>query len=84
MKTLTIEVTQEDIERGVKQECWDCPIALALFRTTGKEWSVAPSSCRELGTLTDYIFPAEATEFIRSFDLGYPVSPFSFKLEVPE
>jgi hypothetical protein len=33
MSTLTVEVTQEDIDQGRRGDCERCPIALAVVRT---------------------------------------------------
>jgi hypothetical protein len=33
--TSVIQVTQDDIEHGIKADCYYCPVALALERTLG-------------------------------------------------
>lgn len=66
-----ITVTQQDIDRGVKHSGKECPIALAVNRaaTLGDElWHVR--------------YPREVGYFIRDFDAGQPVKPFSFWLPV--
>ena len=82
---LVIEVTAEDIRRGVREDaCW-CPVARAIARLldvrlgddeviVGRELILI----RPLGSLTDYELPAEAARFIRAFDHGEPVEPFTF------
>lgn len=42
MTYLTIEVTEQDIKRGIAGNCWQCPIALATHRAMG--WN--PSAFR--------------------------------------
>lgn len=79
MKTITIEVTADDIARGTRKSCSCCPIALALARCTGLVVSVE----------SDWVYfmpdlPQTAVEFIKTFDAGKPVQPFSFELDVPE
>lgn len=75
---MTIEVTQEDIDRGRRGSCFECPVARAASRAVGAEVS------------TDrYLFylptakiktPTEVAKFIHAFDGGEPVAPFSFEL----
>lgn len=33
--TSVIQVTQDDIEQGIRADCYYCPVALALERTLG-------------------------------------------------
>lgn len=81
---MTINVTQEHISKG-KRYAWECPIALAL----------KDAICRWCGPNvgTNYIgfydkseirhiveTPVAAQEFIRKFDNGKPVKPFSFEI----
>lgn len=89
---LTIEVTADDIQNGIRSDNCECAVARALKRIPG----VQPSAWVEFGaasieydldgqvydlTLT---FPPEATEFIQAFDCGDPVRPFTFTAELEE
>ncbi len=89
MSRIKISVTQEDIDCGKRNQPEACPIALAIFRVTGKRWSID-------GTVANGVLgrdrlgpalkmPARATTFIIAFDSRGPgaVRPFSFKLEIP-
>lgn len=86
MKTITIQVTQEDIERGLRGDCAFCPIALSMRRSTGEFWAVTGRAATPYaGHWTDSVtLPQECEGFISAFDKGYVVSPFSFSIEVPE
>ena len=77
-----IEVTQEDIDRGVRKESCQCPIALALQRCTGYLWAAGPLEACRIGVAdSDVEFPRDAKRFIRNFDDGLPVQPFSFEYD---
>lgn len=86
----TIEVTAEDIRRGVPRDICFCPVAIAgrragldgcevkireilWFKRSPKglcTWDVASANP-----------PETVTEFVRRFDVGEPVQPFSFTLD---
>lgn len=87
MKTITVEVTQADIDAGLRGNCAKCPVALALNRATGEEWLVyeeyAIRNCDHL----DVPLPGECQSFVERFDEpeedDVPIAPFSFTIEVP-
>jgi hypothetical protein len=92
MGILSINVTQEDIERGQRHECDLCPIALALLRAIpganvevvpSKVW-ILPAGKREPFGWELARLPDEAQSFMTKFDLGWAVEPFTFDLEVPD
>ena len=79
---MIIKVTQEHIEKGKKNNCWRCPIALAIAEASGGcriavlfEHYVIEDEARTARTL-----PVEAISFIASFDAGLPVAPFEFEI----
>lgn len=45
--TLAVQVTQEDIEKGVAVDCVHCPIGLAVNRALGNRGLSGPFSCYE-------------------------------------
>lgn len=73
MKVYRIDVTTDDIRRGVRGDERACPIAHAWNRATN-------------GGLSLYLpfdnLPAVAQTFLRDFDAGRPVEPFTFEMEV--
>lgn len=83
MATVTVEVTQEDIDEG-SINCEWCPIALALKRRFG----IMP----RIRVSENYIHideamiptPDEAAEFILDFDTERVVVPISFPLDIPD
>jgi hypothetical protein len=89
MKTIRVEVTQEDISKGVVGNCRRCPLARAIGRLIGQKISVAVSLCyvsfwkgtRRLGP--SYL-SREAYRFRSEFDCGEKVLPFSFPISIPE
>lgn len=88
-RTVTINVTQEDIDNGKRRTAYGCPVWLALSRVfPGK--SIATDS--HSGSIGFWYFdtPRAVSAFINmfdagDFDAGDSVSPFSFELEgVPD
>ncbi len=86
MKTCTIHVLQEHINRGRRRNCSFCPVALALADACGGTPSVGLRSGRARipGThaLRDFALPWKVQDFIRSFDAHIEVFPFSFEVEL--
>lgn len=84
---MKIEVTQEDIIKGIRHAGDACPIALATKRTLGigKVDVARDSICVQVETphdqSEDIHLPQEASDFIEMFDLGEPVYPFSFEID---
>lgn len=89
MATVTIEVTQEDIDNGLSNDCRHCPVARATMRgiplvhgvsVRGANVTLYPSfsaaGCKAA-------LPTKAKHFIVDFDAGLRVLPFAFDLEVP-
>lgn len=89
---LHVEVTAEDIRRGIKGNCARCPIALACIRVLGIKrrseyrWvSIAGEEFEfRLGKNEQVYYgrlPDSATDFQSYFDDSEPVAPFSFDVE---
>ena len=85
---VNFDVIQQDIDQGTRKVCETCPIALAAIRssvvnpvifsteiwyTIGK--GLDRSRCKSP-------LPTEASRFIEDFDMGLPVKPFTFSIEV--
>lgn len=89
---ITIDVTQECIDKGIQEDVAYCPIALAIrgIMPPGTEICVLHEDVSiEKFREDEYIFlkgnfPLEITNFISAFDSGYQVEPFSFELELTE
>ena len=83
---MTIKVEQEHIDKGKMNECERCPIALAIMSVTGC-WAHVRHYAVDLDT--DHgtmwcLLPKEAIRFIKKFDKGLPVDPFSFDIDIGE
>ena len=82
---LTIEVTQEDIDLGCKQETKACMVWRAVNRCT-------EGSLENLSVGYGYIdwrtgfakLPGDVVHKILAWDSGFKTQPFSFELEIPE
>lgn len=89
-KTVTINVTQEDIDNGDVSSALTCPVALALSRQLPEYLcvalfsyaQVAPTRFTDEGWLstTIYEYSRPLAKFIRAFDAEKPVQPGRFRL----
>lgn len=82
---MNVQVSKGHIETGQKQKCQSCPVALALAEATGVLWHVTPSYLIVWrGRLVPHVTtPEEVQRFIRDFDAGKAVQPFSFEIPWP-
>lgn len=78
---MTITVSQDDIEQGQPLKGLSCPIALAIKRATGLEYVGVGVRQYWYKDLAGGVLPPEVTEFVKAFDSGKPVEPFTFELE---
>ena len=76
---MKISVTQEDIDKGKREDSCVCPIALAVRRQTGRLFHIDDTNADD-GYDTIQL-PIKARQFVRSYDNGNPVEPFEFELE---
>lgn len=77
---IIFEVTQDDIDHGVRSNCNECPVARSAAREfPGYEVSVGISiHLHGAGGSFRAALPATAENFITSFDYWQPVDPFFF------
>lgn len=80
-----IRVTDKHIKEGKRGHCDACPVALAVLDCTGwdpKQILVGLNQITFFWHADDSFevpLPAKVSHFIRRFDLGLKVTPFSFK-----
>lgn len=81
--TISISVTQEEIDQGQLYDCHRCPVARAIGRRFPKSEgiTVGPSFLTIGSEITET--PIEVADFIQSFDQRLKVNPFVFTIEVP-
>ncbi len=81
-----IHVTQKHIDKGIKNNCLKCPVALALYEyskmlcdniTVIHQLSILYSNRIEY-----YHMPKSIIRFIRKFDTNKKVKPFNFVLKL--
>ena len=79
---MKIEVTQEHIDQGIINSLVNCPIALAI---KSKGFNCRLDQLYIYIDLKDKIIyiqtPKFVANFIKDFDDGRPVSPFSFEID---
>jgi len=88
MKTLRIEVAQEDIQGGLPDSPDDCPIARAVRRAypdfrfvyVGEDFIGLRRAPCELHQSEHIDLPEIACRFIRDFDERAEVKPISFEV----
>lgn len=80
---MRIEVTQRDIDNGVRDHCDKCAVALAIRRATGQDWQVAGpyAVLADGGYFRESVLPQVVAQFVRDFDNELAVHPFSFEFE---
>jgi hypothetical protein len=86
-----IEVTQDDINNGIRNDCDRCPVALAISRALPAcRVSVYPDEVeivRQPGVISQHEPPSEVTTFVNRFDNPSNIaviSPFSFEMDFGE
>lgn len=80
---IIVDVTEDDIRHGEREECRNCPVARAIARATGRAVLVDGDEFCFASVLVDYTLPAAARDFIHLFDTGCNVKPFSFTISIP-
>lgn len=89
MKTITVEVTQEDIDEGYPHDCELCPIAMAANRVLGVT-DVQVTKYMKWGYIKcmpthRFALPDAAIAFMNAYDVDpMSVTPFSFTMEIPD
>lgn len=85
MRTITINVDQNCIDKGIQENHLCCPIALACRVAGMPVPSITNGKCyKNYPDLTEngIPLPPEAIAFYQAFDRGEEVKPFSFNLEI--
>lgn len=85
LKNMTIEVNQEDIDKGERNAAHSCPIAYAIKRKLGDVHVSVYLDCIFVGDPRDnplvYYKPSsKEVGFIQDFDNGDVVKPFTFNI----
>lgn len=92
MKTRTVEinVTQNDIKKGLRFSCRECPVARAMSRKIKPPYSLFVSLSKvsiiresKERPFAQLELPEIAQDFIRRFDGYVKVAPFKFKIGFP-
>jgi len=92
--TVTIRVTQADIDEAYNSTTEHCAVRIALQRVVDPVYTVhmlydaIQLSRKDLigRSFTDHFadLPSDANEFVSHFDNLFPVRPFSFEVRLPE
>jgi len=79
---MKIEVKQEHIDKGDRTSPCSCPVALALKEAGLPDPGVTETQIRldVMNSWRSVQIPDEAAAFVRAFDAGESVQPFTFDL----
>lgn len=82
---MKIKVTEKHIANGLRDDCTNCAVALAMKEALPKFNQIYVGTRGATGHSRGWIafhkpLPEEVTEFIISFDRGESVEPFEFEL----
>ena len=84
---MQVEVTQDDIDRGVPRSEMSCALALAVSRAHGVEnvivlghQTLVWGMFEDGGRFKAYVHTDETHHFVKDFDLGIPVKPGVYEL----
>ena len=77
---MRINVTQQDIDNGLRCNQTHCPIAIAVYRCAALSFAVYSINMRYKEF--NIQLPASVQEFIESFDNNKEVQPFSFEVNL--
>lgn len=80
---VTVTVTNELIQLGVRSSTNNCPLALAIRSQLGVTEVHVEEDHWDRGLNTEAPLSEKAQRFIRRFDAGEPVTPQRFRLEWP-
>lgn len=85
MSRIRIDVTQEDIDKGVREDVQACPIWRAAQRVPGFEGCRVYGPWIMLADSREAWLPRSAMAFMGEFDDHGPeaVKPFSFTVDLP-
>ncbi len=75
VKEKLIRVLKRDIQKGIRADPYDCPVARASRRARIRNVSVCLGRLDRSG---QWKYPAKVATFIRKFDGYFKVKPFSF------
>lgn len=85
---IKIEVTQKDIDSGVESDVEACPVWRGVRRVVKRGMRVLVDhisiDLRINGMWEELFTPQRAINFMKRFDDGRAVKPFSFDLDIPE
>ena len=81
-----VQVTQEDIDKGLAKHCTECPTARAMRRTFPKSFTSSEYSSfwvYDGKDLQHFVYPTHLANWIRAFDHGQKCKPISFHVPHP-
>lgn len=81
-KKVKVEVTKQDIARGIKRDGYSCPVARAMKRTLHRRKIWVGWHYYQIGEDGAFItLPPTVTQFVKAFDSGKKVEPFTFEVD---
>lgn len=88
---ITVKVTQDHINEGIRNACSECPVALSVTEVLKGGLLAYVTNCVIIRGQCDdklvskfYKFDDNTQRFIKDFDRGKPVKPMEFECNIPE
>lgn len=81
---MIIEVTEQDIDAGLRNSCFSCPVARAFQRKLETQVTVGHTDAvvyRKGLFVATILLPEVVKLWIATFDAGKKVEPFSFEVD---
>lgn len=80
---LKVDITAEDIAKGVPGSAFSCAFARAMSGAAGMPVTVDGLYVSFAGVREPVTLPPDAEKWVERFDNGEPVTPASFLIPVP-
>lgn len=79
---MLIQVTKEIIDNSVRQNPFLCPVAKALHKATGHNYSVSKDFIYNNCYRKVVKIPKAVTKWIKAYDRKKEVKPFEFQINI--
>jgi len=80
-RTITVNVTADDIRDGQRSHIRNCPVARALARVYPDQ-DITVGVRTAFGESVRILLPAAVVEWIAHYDHNYPIEPITFRAQV--
>lgn len=81
---ITIDITQADIDAGIREDPYNCPVALAVNRAMGiaGAWVISMVHFKKGRKNYQGLLPIDLLAWRHRFDMSYPIIPGIWTMQV--